>query len=60
MVTGYAKVISGTASTGFTITNIKNTPKTADHTNVILYAGVLSVSILVLLLLSIKKKFVSK
>ena len=49
-VEGYTSAISGTAQTGFTITNTKNpvpptTPKTGDNSNLSLYIGVAVVAL---------------
>ena len=59
-VEGYTSAISGTAQTGFTITNTKNpvpptTPKTGDNSNLSLYIGVAVVALAILGFVIVKR-----
>ena len=59
-VEGYTSAISGTAQTGFTITNTKNpvpptTPKTGDNSNLSLYIGVAVLALAILGFVIVKR-----
>ena len=56
LISGYKTKITGDAQTGFTITNSKETPKTADHVNPMAYAGILAISLMAAIMTMIEKK----
>ena len=55
-ISGYKTKITGDAQTGFTITNSKETPKTADHVNPMAYTSILAISLMVAIITMIEKK----
>ena len=56
LISGYKTKITGDAQTGFTITNSKETPKTADHVNPMAYASILAISLMAAIITMIEKK----
>lgn len=56
LVPGYKSKITGDAQTGFTITNSKETPKTADHVNPMVYASIMVISLISAIATMIEKK----
>lgn len=56
LIPGYKTKITGDAQTGFTITNSKETPKTADHVNPMAYASILAISLMAAIITMIEKK----
>ena len=56
LVPGYKSKITGDAQTGFTITNSKETPKTADHVNPMAYASIFVISLMAAIITMIEKK----
>ena len=56
LVPGYKTKITGDAQTGFTITNSKETPKTADHVNPMAYASIFVISLMAAIITMIEKK----
>lgn len=56
LIPGYKTKITGDAQTGFTITNSKETPKTADHVNPMAYASILAISLMAAIMTMIEKK----
>ena len=56
MISGYKTKITGDAQTGFTITNSKETPKTADHVNPMAYASIFVISLMAAIITMIEKK----
>ena len=59
-IAGYTTSITGDAQTGFTITNSKNTPKTADHFNPMIYTGLMGISLSIIIIVMMKKKTVER
>ena len=59
-IAGYTTSITGDAQTGFTITNSKNTPKTADHFNLMIYTGLMGISLSIIIIVMMKKKTVER
>ena len=60
LIPGYKTKITGDVQTGFTITNSKETPKTADHVNPMAYASIFVISLMAAIITMIeKKKFAS-
>ena len=56
LIPGYKTKITGDAQTGFTITNSKETPKTADHVNPMAYASIFVISLMAAIMTMIEKK----
>ena len=56
LIPGYKTKITGDAQTGFTITNSKETPKTADHVNPMAYASIFVISLMAAIITMIEKK----
>ena len=56
LISGYKTKITGDAQRGFTITNSKETPKTADHVNPMAYASILAISLMAAIITMIEKK----
>ena len=56
LISGYKTKITGDAQTGFTITNSKETPKTADHVNPMAYASIFVISLMAAIMTMIEKK----
>ena len=56
LISGYKTKITGDAQTGFTITNSKETPKTADHVNPMAYASIFVISLMAAIITMIEKK----
>ena len=56
LIPGYKTKITGDAQTGFTITNSKETPKTADHVNPMVYASIMVISLISAIATMIEKK----
>ena len=56
LIPGYKTKITGDVQTGFTITNSKETPKTADHVNPMAYASILAISLMAAIMTMIEKK----
>ena len=56
LIPGYKTKITGDAQTGFTITNSKETPKTADHVNPMAYASIFVISLMAAIVTMIEKK----
>ena len=56
LIPGYKTKITGDAQTGFTITNSKETPKTADHVNPMAYASIFVISLMAAVITMIEKK----
>ena len=56
LISGYKTKITGDVQTGFTITNSKETPKTADHVNPMAYASILAISLMAAIITMIEKK----
>ena len=56
LIPGYKTKITGDVQTGFTITNSKETPKTADHVNPMAYASILAISLMAAIITMIEKK----
>ena len=56
LIPGYKTKITGDAQRGFTITNSKETPKTADHVNPMAYASILAISLMAAIITMIEKK----
>ena len=56
LIPGYKTKITGDAQTGFTITNSKETPKTADHVNPTAYASIFVISLMAAIITMIEKK----
>ena len=56
LISGYKTKITGDAQRGFTITNSKETPKTADHVNPMAYASILAISLMAAIMTMIEKK----
>ena len=59
-IAGYTTSITGDAQTGFTITNSKNTPKTADRFNLMIYTGLMGISLSIIIMVMMKKKTVER
>ena len=60
LIPGYKTKITGDAQTGFTITNSKETPKTADHVNPMAYASIFVISLMAAIMTMIEKKKFAK
>ena len=60
LISGYKTKITGDAQTGFTITNSKETPKTADHVNPMAYASIFVISLMAAIMTMIEKKKFAK
>ena len=60
LIPGYKTKITGDAQTGFTITNSKETPKTADHVNPMAYASIFVISLMAAIITMIEKKKFAK
>ena len=56
LIPGYKTKITGDVQTGFTITNSKETPKTADHVNPMAYASIFVISLMAAIMTMIEKK----
>ena len=56
LIPGYKTKITGDVQTGFTITNSKETPKTADHVNPMAYASIFVISLMAAIITMIEKK----
>ena len=56
LIPGYKTKITGDVQTGFTITNSKETPKTADHVNPMVYASIMVISLISAIATMIEKK----
>lgn len=56
LIPEYKTKITGDAQTGFTITNSKETPKTADHVNPMAYASIFVISLMAAVITMIEKK----
>ena len=56
LISGYKTKITGDAQIGFTITNSKETPKTADHVNPMAYASIFVISLMAAIMTMIEKK----
>ena len=56
LIPEYKTKITGDAQTGFTITNSKETPKTADHVNPMAYASIFVISLMAAIITMIEKK----
>ena len=55
-IAGYTTSITGDAQTGFTITNFKETPKTADYFNPMMYTTLMVISLSIMIMVVAKKK----
>ena len=60
LIPGYKTKITGDVQTGFTITNSKETPKTADHVNPMAYASIFVISLMAAIMTMIEKKKFAK
>ena len=60
LIPGYKTKITGDVQTGFTITNSKETPKTADHVNPMAYASIFVISLMAAIITMIEKKKFAK
>ena len=60
LIPGYKTKITGDVQTGFTITNSKETPKTADHVNPMAYASIFLISLMAAIMTMIEKKKFAK
>ena len=60
LISGYKTKITGDVQTGFTITNSKETPKTADHVNPMAYASIFVISLMAAIMTMIEKKKFAK
>ena len=56
LIPGYKTKLTGDVQTGFTITNSKETPKTADHVNPMAYASIFVISLMAAIITMIEKK----
>ena len=55
-IAGYTTSITGDVQTGFTITNFKETPKTADYFNPMMYTTLMVISLSIMIMVVAKKK----